>query len=105
MKPVMGPIAMRRVGLGLRALGHCAPGSFYFHDPTYFAFVDPYGEWRAVPITTTKPPPRGWWWNGDEALPTLTPSIRIVDPEGWHGFITEGVMLSCSDSGNQAVPQ
>ena len=31
-------------------------------------------------------------WDGDEEKPTLNPSI--VDPMGWHGFLTAGNLIS-----------
>ena len=35
-----------------------------------------------------------WIWNGDEGVPTLSPSIVFIvgGEETWHGFITEGVL-------------
>jgi hypothetical protein len=36
-----------------------------------------------------------WHWNGDEARPTLTPSILKTSPCRWHGFLTDGAFVSC----------
>lgn len=44
-----------------------------------------------------------WQWDGNEATPTLTPSILIhqlneraeIVGEHWHGYLTEGVFRSC----------
>lgn len=35
-----------------------------------------------------------WQWNGDEARPTLTPSILKTSPCRWHGYLTDGVFRS-----------
>ncbi|KRA44712.1 hypothetical protein ASD80_06100 [Devosia sp. Root635] len=34
-----------------------------------------------------------WLWNGSTEKPTLTPSVHHVGH--WHGWLTEGVWLSC----------
>lgn len=31
-----------------------------------------------------------WAWDGDEAAPTLRPSLAMVTPCHWHGFLTAG---------------
>lgn len=36
-----------------------------------------------------------WTWNGDEVRPTLTPSILRTSPCKWHGYLTDGVFVSC----------
>lgn len=39
-----------------------------------------------------------WGWNLDWDKPTTTPSIDIKDGKGgshWHGFLTDGVFVSC----------
>ena len=36
-----------------------------------------------------------WVWNGDKVKPTLTPSIFVNPPSGWHGFLTDGVLKRC----------
>lgn len=37
--------------------------------------------------------PRTWHWDGNEASPTLQPSILLVDH--WHGYLTNGQLQSC----------
>lgn len=37
----------------------------------------------------------GWEWNGDFEKPTLAPSIKRMFGCGWHGFLTDGVWLTC----------
>lgn len=34
-----------------------------------------------------------WEWNGNKEKPTLTPSVHHVGH--WHGFLTDGVWVSC----------
>lgn len=38
-----------------------------------------------------------WQWDGNEAAPTLTPSIRRLERCRWHGYLTNGQWSSCSD--------
>lgn len=40
-----------------------------------------------------------WSWNGNLEKPTLQPSIRDVGSCYFHGYLTGGVWLFCSDSG------
>lgn len=39
-----------------------------------------------------------WKWDGDEAAPTVKPSIdcrpRMPEHCGWHGFMTKGALVS-----------
>ncbi len=37
--------------------------------------------------------PRVWGWDGNEDMPTLTPSIHA--PGQWHGYLTKGRLVSC----------
>lgn len=104
MKPVPETIAMRRVGPARRALGLFTPGCFDIRERNggwWILFVDPYGVWHDLPVTIGTKVDRAWLWDGNVETPTVQPSVRHVDPEGWHGFITAGEMLSCADSGNQ----
>ncbi len=36
-----------------------------------------------------------WQWDGNEAKPTLTPSIHRTNGCRWHGFLTNGVFREC----------
>lgn len=36
-----------------------------------------------------------WQWNRDQEKPTVTPSIQKLDGCKWHGFLTDGVFVSC----------
>ena len=48
------------------------------------------GAVRTVPVKRESNPAKAWSWNGDEANPTLIPSIKIVRDCNWHGFLTAG---------------
>lgn len=37
----------------------------------------------------------GWKWDGNETQPTTTPSIKMVSPCVWHGYLTKGVFVPC----------
>lgn len=68
-------------------------------------YVCPCGckEWRQVPVALPElgrvASTKAWAWNGDETMPTLTPSILHVANRdercSWHGFLTAGVWLTC----------
>lgn len=83
------------------------PGVFKYRDASHqsILMVDPYMVWHEIPICVGTKVGRAWLWDGNVQRPTLTPSIRHVDPKGWHGFVTKGVMLCCNDSGNQPQPK
>lgn len=36
-----------------------------------------------------------WKWNGSKDKPTLTPSILRTAGCRWHGYLTNGVFISC----------
>lgn len=56
---------------------------------------------KPSPIVGSKRPV--WQWDGNEELPTLSPSINILQldqagnrtGEHWHGYLTAGVFKSC----------
>ena len=64
---------------------------------TDLTYVCPCGckEWRQVPVEGALK----WAWDGNEAAPTLTPSILHVANRAerchWHGFLTAGVWKTC----------
>lgn len=39
----------------------------------------------------------GWTWDGDVLAPTCTPSIQMLSPCRWHGYLTKGVFKSVSE--------
>lgn len=48
------------------------------------------GVKRSLPVREGQKEVYCWKWNGDEALPTLQPSIKITDGCKWHGWLREG---------------
>lgn len=63
-------------------------------------YVCPCGckDWRSIPVQPHSG--RGWTWDGNETVPTLTPSILHTISSGsgncgWHGFLTAGVWKTC----------
>lgn len=58
--------------------------------------IDTAGRAALDPIRierTASANPRIWYWDGNEAKPTLTPSIDW--PGHWHGYLTKGELKSC----------
>lgn len=54
------------------------------------------GKTRWTPIHVKRGAPGGdrvWGWDGNEASPTIEPSIHWVGH--WHGFLRNGVLVSC----------
>lgn len=62
------------------------------HDEAHRCYV-PFDV--ALDGTRVRPPERGWQRTGEtfEAL-TLTPSIQRMDDCRWHGFITNGEVIT-----------
>lgn len=68
-------------------------------------FKCPNGRHCGVFVAPTTPasvePCHVWGWDGNESLPTLTPSVNCLSEKdgkptggcGWHGFITAGAMV------------
>lgn len=46
-----------------------------------------------------------WEWDGNEARPTLAPSIRDLGGCRFHGFLTNGAWTVCPDSGQGGPPE
>ena len=60
----------------------------------YLALPGNGGGWSAIEVQKGSPGgPRIWGWDGNEDKPTLTPSINA--PGQWHGFLTNGRLVSC----------
>lgn len=60
------------------------------------------GNWKDLAIFahgTPKPPIVAWRWDGNCDAPTLDPSIRDLSHCKWHGHLTAGAFVPCSDSG------
>lgn len=86
----MNPVPARQ-GVGLMCDCPCGCG-----NELYVPFTNPRdgGDNRGERVT--------WQRTGDEfKVLTLTPSIRRIPVQGscgWHGFITNGEIITCSDS-------
>lgn len=84
------------------------PGFWIFlHDPeagSYMHFLCPCGcgDRDCVPVARegAKPHwhPDYWTWNGDEARPTLAPSLGRRTPCKFHGHLVSGVWSACPGS-------
>ena len=72
------------------------PGTIQWAIPTvgkgtWMWFVCPCGCGETYPLPiTTEPNGYGWFWNGDEKLPTLSPSILKTGACKWHGWLQNG---------------
>lgn len=75
------------------------PGLFWWTSDQegnrYLAYVCPCGcgQPRAIPTAMNPGATAGrgpWTWDGNEDVPTLTPSIQHRDACQWHGFLTVG---------------
>lgn len=51
------------------------------------------GAVAALPIDKTFDQ-RAWSWNGNKDLPSTQPSIQMLTPCRWHGYLTDGVFKS-----------
>ena len=53
---------------------------------------------RSIPVVQGDARGKMWGWDGNEEMPTLTPSIHARDSNletVWHGFVEKGVFRSC----------
>jgi hypothetical protein len=73
------------------------PGDFYFDprdDHEGIVIILP-GQ-TFVHLAVNRGAPAGarvWGWDGNEEKPTITPSIHAL--EHWHGYMTQGRLVSC----------
>lgn len=82
-----------------------APGDYMFSGgegqrPDSIVFFCPCGtcgDITSIRIAQkdTKHIPPSWDWNDNREKPTLTPSILRLDKCKWHGYLTDGVFVSC----------
>jgi hypothetical protein len=81
------------------------PGAYLFMDDGNTLVVScpcGGGEIIGLPIRLAADPEKKrpcWVWNGNVDAPTITPSVRRLDACKWHGFLTSGEWVPCSDSG------
>lgn len=52
-----------------------------------------YLPFRGAPYTTDLGP--AWGWDGNVEAPTLSPSVRMLTPCAWHGYLRAGFWESC----------
>lgn len=80
------------------------PGNFIWYGPEFpeklperLSFVCPCGCGAiggvAVGGDSSKHPI--WQWNNDLNKPTVEPSIRFIGGCEWHGYLTDGVFITC----------
>lgn len=75
------------------------PGRYAIYDGTdggkWISMRLPSNGFCTLPLNHSN----GWQWNGDADKPTLQPSVWHDPRSGssfeWHGFITDGRMVSC----------
>jgi Family of unknown function (DUF6527) len=81
------------------------PGDFFFspNKDHIVIFIPGEGIVGLTIHTADKPQldPKvtSWLWDGDADHPTLSPSIFINPPSGWHGWLTKGFLSNVSPSG------
>ena len=61
------------------------------------AFICPCGCEREgyLPLNGDGDPGPSWEWDGNKEAPTLTPSVQQIGGCRWHGWLTDGVWISC----------
>ena len=72
------------------------PGDFKFSDSMDYLYIILPGRNAPDAIRIRRGEQGGariWGWDGDEQRPTLHPSIHDIGH--WHGFLTDGVLVSC----------
>jgi Family of unknown function (DUF6527) len=85
------------------------PGDFFFspNKDHIVIFIPGEGIVGLTIHTADKPQldPKvtSWLWDGDADHPTLSPSIFISPPSGWHGWLTKGFLSNVSPSGPPAA--
>lgn len=80
-----------------------APGTSYWaktegSEISRLHFVCPCGCGKvgSIPVDVGKKKDRGWLWDGNETVPTLTPSVFCTGwPCRWHGYLTKGKWVKC----------
>ena len=72
------------------------PGDFCFSEERDYLYVILPGSKHPDAIAIQRGQPGGhrvWGWDGNEATPTLEPSIHA--PGEWHGYLRKGRLESC----------
>lgn len=106
------PVRASRAEATFGVLDVTDPGAYDFiHDDRRIVYVCPCGcgEINVLPIHAAPDAfvPKGvagWTWDGNEAAPTLHPSIRRMNGCRWHGYLKAGVWEPQGDSGKPPSP-
>lgn len=74
------------------------PGAFYFYtsegrDRAGIIYICPCGCGATGALAIRPAPSPSWEWNGEIETITLSPSVHHVGH--WHGYLTNGVWVSC----------
>jgi hypothetical protein len=92
---------MRRLADGeFSGVYHGEPGVFSWQlREEYRSLFAKFPDGSAIDVPVAPAPHQSWQWDGNQDLPTLTPSIRILsdrdgEPDKWHGHVTAGRMVS-----------
>ena len=73
----------------------------FLKQDTWIAIL--YGENKftsmvIIPVADKAKGNGNWNWNGNKESPTITPSIAVTAvpdmTEGWHGFLTDGKLIT-----------
>lgn len=76
-------------------VSHPEAGTYiYFNCPCGCRYMDQLSVRKPGEAT---PNHTSWSWDGNEKLPTLSPSIKRHTPCGFHGHLQAGVWSACSD--------
>lgn len=73
------------------------PGDFCFADDFLHIYIILPGQQSPDALRIEKDReggPRVWGWDGNEEIPTLSPSI-LDNSTGWHGYLRNGILESC----------
>lgn len=77
------------------------PGQFTFYSRSGveghagLTFLCPCGCGAYAGVRFNSASEYGWNWDGNEELPTVTPSILRLDGCKWHGYLTAGFFVGC----------
>ncbi len=59
-------------------------------------FVCPCGCQQIIHVPVSKQfDPKAWDWNRDQVKPTLLPSIQVLSGCRWHGWLRDGMFVTC----------
>lgn len=79
-------------GKGLRGKKDSEENETVENAVLHFACPCGCGACGGLPLTHWQS--NGWAWDGNKELPTCTPSVQMLTPCRWHGYLTKGVWRS-----------